>query len=91
MAFLENIQLALTEQTDTNEISLTDPEARLMKTRTGIDVCYNAQISVDDMVCTSLKWHNIVSVCIFVLIYKWGGRSRREGFLNLLAVPEVMH
>ena len=25
-----------------------DPDARLMKTRTGIDVCYNAQISVDD-------------------------------------------
>ena len=43
------------------------------------------------MVCTSLKWHNIVSVCIFVLISKWVGRSRREGFLNLPAVPEVMH
>ena len=31
-----------------DEISLTDPEARQMKTRHGIDVCYNAQISVDD-------------------------------------------
>lgn len=31
-----------------NEISFTDPEARLMKTRTGTDVCFNAQISVDD-------------------------------------------
>ncbi len=39
---------------DLNEISLTDPDAKLMKTRTGIDVCYNAQISVDD------KYHLIV-------------------------------
>lgn len=31
-----------------DEISLTDPEARQMKTRHGIEVCYNAQISVDD-------------------------------------------
>ncbi len=44
---LKEIQKKM-EQTDTKEISLTDPEARLMKTRTGIDVCYNAQISVDD-------------------------------------------
>ena len=36
------------------------------------------------MACPTIEWHNIVSVCIFVLIYKWGGRSRREGFLNLL-------
>ncbi len=50
---LKEIQKKM-EQTDTNEISLTDPEARLMKTRTGIDVCYNAQISVDD------KYHLIV-------------------------------
>ena len=35
---LKEIQKKM-EQTDTNEISLTDPEARLMKTRTGIDVC----------------------------------------------------
>ncbi|MDA8054895.1 MAG: IS1182 family transposase [Thermoplasmatales archaeon] len=30
-----------------DEISLTDPEARLMKTMHGIDVCFNGQISVD--------------------------------------------
>ncbi|MEM4089847.1 MAG: hypothetical protein QXQ46_03715 [Thermoplasmatales archaeon] len=30
-----------------DEISLTDPEARLMKTRHGIDVYFNGQISVD--------------------------------------------
>lgn len=39
------------------------------------------------VVCPTIEWHNIVSVCIFVLIYKWGGRSRREGFLNLLHSP----
>ncbi|MFG1554969.1 MAG: hypothetical protein AAE985_00690, partial [Thermoplasmataceae archaeon] len=39
------------------------------------------------LVCTSLKWHNIVSVCIFIIIYKWGRRSRREGFSNLLHLP----
>lgn len=32
-----------------NQISLTDPDSRLMKTgNTGKDVCYNAQIAVDD-------------------------------------------
>ncbi|MDG6928370.1 MAG: transposase [Nitrososphaerota archaeon] len=30
-----------------SEISLTDPEARQMKTRHGIDVCYNGHISVE--------------------------------------------
>jgi TolA-binding protein len=34
-----------TEKVD--EISLTDPEARLMKTRHGVDVCFNGQMSVD--------------------------------------------
>ena len=32
-----------------DEVSLTDPEARLMKTSNGIDVCFNGQISVDQM------------------------------------------
>ena len=36
------------DQDGRSEISLTDPEARQMKTRHGIDVCYNGQISVDD-------------------------------------------
>ena len=31
----------------TNEISLTDTEARQMKTRHGLDVCYNAHIAVE--------------------------------------------
>ena len=44
---------------------------------------------VTGMVCTSLKWHNIVSVCIFIIIYKWGRRSRREGFSNLLHLPRA--
>ena len=30
-----------------NELSLTDPEARQMKTRHGVDVCYNAHIAVE--------------------------------------------
>ncbi len=30
-----------------DEISLTDPEARQMKTRHGVDVCYNAHIAVE--------------------------------------------
>ncbi len=30
------------------EIEITDPEAGMMKTRHGIDVCYNGQISVDE-------------------------------------------
>ena len=50
---LKEIQKKMKEK-DLDEISLTDPDARLMKTRTGIDVCYNAQISVDD------KYHLIV-------------------------------
>ncbi len=41
------------------------------------------------VVSTSLKWHNIVSVCIFIIIYKWGRRSRREGFSNLLNFPHA--
>ena len=35
------------EERELKEISLTDPDARLMKTRHGMDVCYNAQVSVD--------------------------------------------
>ena len=31
----------------TNEISLTDPDARQMKTRQGVDVCYNGHIAVE--------------------------------------------
>jgi len=30
------------------QISMTDPDSRLMKTRQGTDVCYNVQIAVDD-------------------------------------------
>lgn len=30
-----------------NELSITDPEARQMKTRHGLDVCYNAHIAVE--------------------------------------------
>ena len=30
-----------------DEVSLTDPEARLMKTGDGLDVCFNGQVSVD--------------------------------------------
>lgn len=35
------------EEGELKEISLTDPDAMLMKTRHGMDVCYNAQVSVD--------------------------------------------
>ena len=35
------------ERTGKNEISLTDPESRLMRTRHGLDVCYNVQTAVD--------------------------------------------
>lgn len=31
-----------------SQISLTDPDARLMKTRLGNDVCYNVQVAVDE-------------------------------------------
>ena len=31
----------------TNEISLTDPEARQINTRHGVDVCYNGHIAVE--------------------------------------------
>jgi len=37
----------LHQSTDT-QISLTDPESRSMKTRQGIDVCYNVQLAVDN-------------------------------------------
>ena len=30
-----------------NEISLTDPEARQINTRHGVDVCYNGHIAVE--------------------------------------------
>ena len=30
-----------------DDVSLTDPAARLMRTRNGMDVCFNGQISVD--------------------------------------------
>ena len=39
--------LATLEETGATQITLTDPESRLMKTRQGTDVCYNAQIAVD--------------------------------------------
>ena len=35
------------DSSGTNEISLTDPDARLMKTRHGLDVCYNGHIAVE--------------------------------------------
>jgi transposase len=35
-------------QSDATQLSLTDPESRSMKTRQGIDVCYNVQIAVDN-------------------------------------------
>ena len=35
------------EETGKSQISLTDPESRLMKTRHGPDVCYNVQTAVD--------------------------------------------
>ncbi len=36
------------KENNLEEIELTDPESRQMKTRHGIDICYNGQISVDD-------------------------------------------
>ncbi|MHB1440801.1 MAG: IS1182 family transposase [Cuniculiplasma sp.] len=44
---LKEIQKRMDEK-ELKEISLTDPESKLMKTRRGMDVCYDAQISVDD-------------------------------------------
>ena len=35
------------DSSGTNEISLTDPDARQMKTRHGLDVCYNGHIAVE--------------------------------------------
>jgi transposase len=35
-------------QSEETQISLTDPESRSMKTRQGIDVCYNVQLAVDN-------------------------------------------
>ena len=35
-------------QSEETQISLTDPESRSMKTKQGIDVCYNVQIAVDN-------------------------------------------
>ena len=35
------------DSSGTNEISLTDPDARQMKTRQGVDVCYNGHIAVE--------------------------------------------
>lgn len=43
---LGKIQHKLEESGET-QLSMTDPEARLMKTRQGTQVCYNAQIAVD--------------------------------------------
>lgn len=43
---LEEIKKTLEESGET-QISLTDPDARLMKSRQGTRVCYNAQIAVD--------------------------------------------
>ena len=39
----------LSERSDQNHINLTDTDARLMKTRQGIAVCYNAQAMVSPM------------------------------------------
>jgi transposase len=36
------------EERGEGQISMTDPDSRLMKTRQGTDVCYNVQIAVDD-------------------------------------------
>ena len=44
---LEEIQKTL-EKSGETQLSKTDPEARLMKTRQGTRVCYNAQIAVDN-------------------------------------------
>jgi hypothetical protein len=35
------------EKTGEDEVSLTDPESRLMKVDQGMDVCYNAHVAVD--------------------------------------------
>ena len=43
----EEIQKKLTESGDT-QISLTDPDSKLMKTRHGRDICYNVQVAADD-------------------------------------------
>jgi transposase len=42
----EGMKKALSEGEQT-QISLTDPDARLMRTRHGMDVCYNVQVAVD--------------------------------------------
>ena len=41
------VLLARMEASGETEVSLTDPDARLMKTRNGFDVCYNTQIAVE--------------------------------------------
>jgi len=35
-------------QSEETQLSLTDPDSRSMKTRQGIDVCYNVQLAVDN-------------------------------------------
>lgn len=39
--------LTTLEETGASQVTLTDPDSRLMKTRQGTQVCYNAQIAVD--------------------------------------------
>ncbi|MCL5782390.1 MAG: hypothetical protein M1476_00550 [Candidatus Thermoplasmatota archaeon] len=36
---------------------------------------YGHTVNTQSLVSTSLKWHNIVSVYIFLLIYNRGGRG----------------
>jgi len=47
--YLKQHEELLTEMKESGEQqrSLTDPEARLMKTATGMDVCYNVRLAVD--------------------------------------------
>ncbi len=40
--------LAELDETGESQISLTDPESRMMKVRMGTEVCYNAQTAVDE-------------------------------------------
>ncbi|MGH9460501.1 MAG: IS1182 family transposase [Vicinamibacteria bacterium] len=40
--------LAELDQTGESQISLTDPDSRMMKVRMGTEVCYNAQTAVDE-------------------------------------------
>ena len=66
----------------TNEVSLTDPKARQMKTRHGVDVCYNGHIAVEseNHLITYYTLDNSASVYASVVPLAKGTREFIEQF-----------